>query len=1110
MRPIKLVMQAFGSYADKTEIDFTVPNQNFFLITGDTGAGKTTIFDALVFALYGEASSGANRKDGAELQSQYAGLETEPFVELTFSERKGGADEVYKVRRSPRHFRLSKRKVKNPIQDVSESVALTLPGGSVMEGKTGPVNEKIEEIVGLTKGQFMQVVMIAQGEFMDLLRAKSSDKKIIFRKLFGTGLYEDLTDELDRRRKDKMADMARIRSICQTEAAHAVIPEDYERAQAAGEARDRLIGTDRLSGVIIDAFCEELALLCAYLAEQRDQTSSEYEKAGENRNARRDEYTRAEQLTALYQQLDKAKEELAVCEALADQMAEKDKLRREIVDAYEILAVYRRYHDADQKRSRTVAQHGQLTSEIPSLEAAERQTADAESAARQEYEAALSAYTKEKERADKALAVFDRIKAADKEIAKRAAILQKASEEALRAARELESQEKEEQAKRQQVLHLDGADKRLELCDMRLRELNMILREMSDKQRIDRELKTDIGKLKNLRDSYIASRDRFNAESSNYQAASNSYLDQQAGILAAELKPGVPCPVCGSTHHPAPCAVRGTAAGLTREKLDQMRADLDKLRRDMDQKAEAAHTASSSLEERNNALRADIKKLVVRTREAIPDLEEGLTLSGAQEQIRARANTAAKEREKLRLDALTLQKVAKWLENADNVKRNLQVRRDSALKAETEAKAALAAAKSARGELEIDQDYPSEEAARSAIKQKEAIRSGKEEALKKASTQAASAKTQRIHTQSLIAQCEKDIPVLTAETEERKQEYGDILAQKAGAETWKAMSADKRKGFEDVWKGMSADERKGFEDAWKGMSADERKGFEDAWKATVSAHVRDEADRLQAEINRFNSRRASAKGRMEAAQNAVNGRPRPVIGELAEALKEAEEQLLKVQDTLEKQKAALKADTDVYKALSSRKEERSALADEFRRLEKLYNRFSGKTKGARMDIETFVQRYYLERILSAANRRFRDMSAGQFELRMYDIDKAGEGKNRGLDLMVYSEVTGKEREVRTLSGGESFMAALALALGTADQIKASSTAINLDVMFIDEGFGSLDDLARSQAVKVLQRMAGDSKLIGIISHVTELKNEMEDQLIVTKDEHGSSVKWQVS
>ena len=138
------------------------------------------------------------------------------------------------------------------------------------------------------------------------------------------------------------------------------------------------------------------------------------------------------------------------------------------------------------------------------------------------------------------------------------------------------------------------------------------------------------------------------------------------------------------------------------------------------------------------------------------------------------------------------------------------------------------------------------------------------------------------------------------------------------------------------------------------------------------------------------------------------------------------------------------------------------------------------------------------------------MSAGQFELRMYDIEKAGEGRNRGLDLMVYSNVTGKEREVRTLSGGESFMAALALALGMADQIQENSAAINLDVMFIDEGFGSLDNYSRNQAVKVLQQMANGSKLIGIISHVTELKQEIEDQLIVRRDETGSHVRWQNS
>ena len=129
---------------------------------------------------------------------------------------------------------------------------------------------------------------------------------------------------------------------------------------------------------------------------------------------------------------------------------------------------------------------------------------------------------------------------------------------------------------------------------------------------------------------------------------------------------------------------------------------------------------------------------------------------------------------------------------------------------------------------------------------------------------------------------------------------------------------------------------------------------------------------------------------------------------------------------------------------------------------------------------------------------------------MVDIDRAGAGKNRGLDLMVYSAVTGKEREVHTLSGGESFMAALSLALGMADMIGESSSAINLDIMFIDEGFGSLDDHARGQAVRVLKKMAGGRRLIGIISHVTELRQEIEDKLAVTRDEEGSRVQWQIS
>ena len=197
MRPLRLTMQAFGSYGKRTVIDFEQTNQNLFLITGDTGAGKTTIFDAIVFALYGEASSGMNKKNGTELQSQYVGPGVEPFVELIFSEAAGDGREEYAVRRVPRHVRPLKRGT--GVKEESESVVLTMPDGSEYPQKE--TDRKLEEIVGLTKSQFMQVAMIAQGEFMELLRAKSDDKKMIFRKLFHTELYAKIVEELGKRRK---------------------------------------------------------------------------------------------------------------------------------------------------------------------------------------------------------------------------------------------------------------------------------------------------------------------------------------------------------------------------------------------------------------------------------------------------------------------------------------------------------------------------------------------------------------------------------------------------------------------------------------------------------------------------------------------------------------------------------------------------------------------------------------------------------------------------------------------------------------------------------------------------------------------------------------------
>ena len=231
---------------------------------------------------------------------------------------------------------------------------------------------------------------------------------------------------------------------------------------------------------------------------------------------------------------------------------------------------------------------------------------------------------------------------------------------------------------------------------------------------------------------------------------------------------------------------------------------------------------------------------------------------------------------------------------------------------------------------------------------------------------------------------------------------------------------------------------------------------------------------------------------------------------LAQNIKQCQEQFEALAHKRMELAQIAKTDEMVLQRLKNQLMQREEIIHAHTKLDNLYRMISGTVnKQNKMDLETFVQRYYLKNILIAANRRFEKMTAGQFQLFLKDMDDAGRSKNEGLDLMVYSLVTGKKREVRTLSGGESFMAALSLALGMADQIKEGSGAIHLDMMFIDEGFGSLDEHSRGQAVRILKEMAGGNRMIGIISHVTELKQEIENQLVVSKNEKGSRADWKI-
>ena len=1063
MRPLSLTMQAFGSYGKKTRIDFTQPNQNLFLIAGDTGAGKTTIFDAIVFALYGEASSGSNRKDGAELQSQFEDYGVEPLVELVFSEMAGGEEQVYTVRRVPRHIRPLKKG--KGMKEEKEKISLLLPDGSEYSQNQKETDSRIEEIVGLTKGQFMQVGMIAQGEFMELLRAKSDDKKVIFRKLFHTGFFQQVVEELARRRKEKEAGIEQLQAACRKDVGRTELPEGQEAELAA--LRKRILSAGKFSIADLEAFLTGLGRLCEEMEKERAAAAEHQEKLSELRDAKRDAYAGAVQVAKSFEQLRNAEADLAACALEESTMEEAGRLMGQILSAYEIQSVHERYRDAAERAKNLEERLHVQKSLLPKLSEEAEAAGLAELQAKEVYEREAEAFAKVEERVRRALDVLDKLRGAEADVRNRRAGLARA-EAAVKAAKDAQEEfEKEEEKNRQQAERLGGTEALLVLWQGKNGEADGIGKDIQAAKAAQVGIRSQMRKAKMAQEAYAGARKAAEEKAREYLRKQNEFLDAQAGFLAQEkLRPGEPCPVCGSCEHPSPCRLSDEHRELTREMLDSLREERDRLQGEQEQKSGKAGSEAALLEERKSAFREMGEKLRERMGKSLSDLPAEMTLKQAEERLENWQGELRREGEELQRKEKEWKAAQMFLKHAEERKKACREAAEKASDREKEAKSALAAAEATQKQLQAQRDYPTEEEAESVRETSMATKSKAEQACKRAARAARETGGAREQAEALVRRYEKELPECRAEMEQRKAAYDRAMKEKDLAES--------------------------------------------EWQELCSKHRKPEAEEIRERLERHRQRKHSAEGAREAARKAIGNQPVPDLEKLAEEKEAAEKSHQEAQAVLERRKILCRANGEAYGALVSQMEERGRMAREYSRLDSLYSRLSGKVTGARMDIETFVQRYYLRQILQAANVRFRKMSAGQFELRMVGEEQAGAGKNRGLDLMVYSAVTGKEREVRTLSGGESFMAALSLALGMADQIQESSAAIHLDVMFIDEGFGSLDDHSRGQAVKVLQQVANGSRLIGIISHVAELKQEIEDQLLVSKDEEGSHVKWQIS
>ena len=1056
MRPKKLVMQAFGSYSKKTEIDFTKPKQNLFLVTGDTGAGKTTIFDAIVFALYGEASSESNKKSGQELQSQFSDYGDEPFVELTFTEMDGAIEKEFRVRRVPRHIRPLKRG--SGYKSENEKVSLFLEDNSEWSQNIKETNAKIEELVKLSKTQFMQVSMIAQGEFMKVL--KGDDKQEIFRKLFGTEIYQKLIEGLKIKSSQKNAEFKDFGLRCLQYIRSIRVLEGTEKDYGFSEIKNE-VGITEIEKTVV-----ALENLCTELKENIKIKEIENSEILVKRDTKKGELAEGKLLLQSFVELEKSEEKLRYLESQKEEIESLTKLVKDIELAYELETLYKNFCEAGERLKKSEQELEEIKTKIPQYASAYEKFSKKESETREEFSLKSEQFNKISEKVAKALESFSKIKAKKSEQVIKEDARVSAARDTDNAKRELEKFEADEKEWRETVKGLLVLEKKQIDVKNQVQNLNNIENELTLLMQTDRKLITEKEELKKFTITFKDDLDKFNFVEKLVADKRKTLYEQRAGVLAKNLEEGKPCPVCGSTSHPSPCMAVGGVQEVTEEEIEELAEKSNRLKVSVDEKLYELERNKAMLSERDRHLEENKGKLLQVIKENFFEIEDSANLESITGKITSFLSEKNIELNKINKEIKEVRVIESKLSIAEENEIILRKLVEDAKEKELKLDRELSGISSAIKELEDGLEYLTEEEANNAIrdeKKKKIEVEGRYEEVVKNCREAKSIKEQA---ETLISRLEVDIPLLRAEEENKKNEYMTALS----------------------------------EDSF----------YEENWKKLVQSYKKFEKDEKQSIINKYISDKNTEEKIVDRLKEVTRERQKPDISLLQEEVRKFEELYSSLNLELEKLKTVYSIDEDVLKNLKIELAGREEKAKEYALITGLAKKMSGTTTGLRMDIETFVQRQYLEKILVSANKRFNDMSAGQFELRTYELDKASEGKNRGLSLMVYSHITGKSRDVGTLSGGESFMAALSLALGMADQIQEKSGAINLEMMFVDEGFGTLDDNSRNKAIRILKTMANGSKLIGIISHVNELKQEIDEQLIVTKDENGSKVRWQLN
>ena len=1082
MKPTKLVMQAFGTYAEQTEIDFTqFEEKGLFLICGDTGAGKTTIFDAISYALYGEASG--SYRDTKNLKSEYVDKKVESFVDFYFTHQ--GKD--YHVCRKP-SFKYTNRNGKPDEQ--AEKVTFYQPDGTTLEGAKNVDGTKekpgaIPQLLNMDAGQFMQVAMIAQGEFWKLLNAKTNERTEILRTIFQTDAYKKLELKLKNRMDVSFAARKeREQSISQSFREVKVEPAEISEGISGILAEDLAEDSEEQPRSVVQRICD--------LQEKLQDSKAVWN---------------IEEMLTLLQAVigedtEKAKQKETV---LAQAEEELQKLQGTLVSAKDNNAILERYARTKEEQEVLESQKGLFEERRIQLDRTKQATYkvkpeyDAWSAKEHEWELTKQLIT------DGAQTLADcqtRAGMADAKV-KETEALRPEAEQCQKIVDKV--REEEPRYKEREMLQHELGQIQLQLATQEQQEAALVTAEQMLQKRIgelqeqqavwkeepqqlaqaqaahdkllDSQKKTEsIAKnlipawrrkqqeLEEAQREYRKNQDAYESAKEAFTHADRLYRANLVGILASDLAEGDPCPVCGATHHEKLATL--VEASVTAEQCKELKAVEEKKLDAFNQATASASSLRAVVQAKELQLKEQIRGCMtpafIGGVEALEELlvifeRQRAKLVDAVAQSREQMDTSQQNCEKLReVEAMLARAQGTEMARLAEQRKSLVEERQSLIAKQAASQATLAALQTL--------SYPDWEAAMQEGNHALARVTEIQTALDTAAKEKKSADEAVARVQASIATQKQALEQQKSDAQMLKQRLNEKLTacQFASVEEMQAQVATDAE--------IHAEETK--------LADYDKKVTEVAARLSQLEQEQDARHRTLVDLEQLQQEHTSKRVQVETLRTALQAIT------------------FRIQNNCEKQQN-IRAQQVAYE--KAKKENDTSY--------RLYTLVSGQTRNGKITFEQYIQAAGFDSILQAANRHLLPMSDNQFQL-YRQTNAVGKQTNTFLDLEVLDISTGKRRPVGNLSGGESFKASLSLALGLSDTIAENRGGIQMDALFVDEGFGTLDSKSLEETKDALLSMSGENKLVGIISHRDELM-DIPQKLRVTKGRGGSRIQMEL-